>query len=315
MTTEFCMSIGDVTIAVMDTSARMLDGLMDRYCEYRSRRAPALHVEFISAARDQACGRLGIPCGSLVQFETGEDRGLRFPHGQPRPRVEEWLRERSAQQGVHDEVRPRILSLEGRILIERVDFAGVFDRSAKRARCVCSHGSEFLAVESFLRVCFSMLAVQRGGLLLHAAGIVKDEQAYVFAGPSGTGKSTIAGLSADRGRILSDEMIYVQGVERGGYIFGTPFHGTNSEQPFAPGAPLRVVLFPVKDTTTGVESLRPPDALRRLLAATFSFDASTDGHQRLLDLAAALVQKTSMLQLRFRKDASLWDAIDSSDDT
>jgi len=287
MNTEFRMRIGDVTIAIMGKDMGVPDRLLVRYRDYQTEREPDVWIDFFFASRDEACPLLGLPAGSLVQFDASDT---------------------TAQ-----DARPRMLAVDSRTLVERIDFAGVLDLANGRGHCACSRGMEFFAVESFLRICFSILAVYHDGLLLHAAGVVHNEKAYVFAGPSGAGKSTIAKLSTGNGRILSDEMVYVQCGPRVSQVFGTPFHGTNDEHPFAPGGPLRAILFPIQHTTIAVAPLGPAEALRRLLAATFSFDASTPGHQRLLDIAVELVQHVPTLELRFRKDAEFWLAIDASD--
>lgn len=287
MNTQFGMHVGDVTLAVTANNMRFPAPLRESYRDYVTDREPDVRIEFSAQPRDAACRWLTLPPDTLKHFDPAG------PHDAPSP-----------------DHRPRIRPLGERTLIERVDFAGVIDPERQAGRCVCAAGMEYLAIESFLRACFSVAAVRFNGLLLHAAGVVRNGQAHVFAGPSGTGKSTIAGLSAAEGRILSDEMVYVRcgGDPR---AFATPFHGTNDQPSSVPAAPLRVVLFPVKDTIVSAVPLAPPEAVRRLLAATFSFEADPQGRRLLLDLAAGLIEHTPALELRFRKDPTFWPVIDA----
>jgi hypothetical protein len=66
----------------------------------------------------------------------------------------------------------------------------------------------------------------RGACLFHACGASIDGRAAVFAGHSGDGKTTLAGLLSSEGTpLLSDERIAVRKTERGFVAFGTPWPG------------------------------------------------------------------------------------------
>jgi len=79
----------------------------------------------------------------------------------------------------------------------------------------------------------------RGAVLLHACGAVVSNRGLVFAGHSGDGKTTLAGLlSAEGTPLLSDERIAVRKTERGFFAFGTPWPGegnvvSNANHPLA----------------------------------------------------------------------------------
>jgi hypothetical protein len=66
----------------------------------------------------------------------------------------------------------------------------------------------------------------RGVILLHACGAVISNRALVFAGHSGDGKTTLAGLLADEGvTLLSDERIAVRRKDGHFIAHGTPWPG------------------------------------------------------------------------------------------
>lgn len=55
------------------------------------------------------------------------------------------------------------------------------------------------------------LLARSGRTPIHASAIMIGENALVLAGPSGTGKSTLALLAAQRGlQVLSDDAVYIQ---------------------------------------------------------------------------------------------------------
>ncbi len=71
---------------------------------------------------------------------------------------------------------------------------------------------------------------EAGGVFLHACGAVLDGRAFVFAGHSGDGKSTLARLLKDEGLpILSDERIALRREGRGYRAYGTPWPGEGDE--------------------------------------------------------------------------------------
>lgn len=78
-----------------------------------------------------------------------------------------------------------------------------------------------------IEVCLLSRLSQDGGLLLHAAGLMFNQQGFVFTGPSGAGKSTIAELFARRGAVvLSDERIILRRHGQTFSLYGTPWVGS-----------------------------------------------------------------------------------------
>ena len=64
------------------------------------------------------------------------------------------------------------------------------------------------------------------GLLLHASGAVIDGKAFVFAGHSGDGKTTLSRLLAAEGlELLSDERIALRREGESFRAYGTPWPG------------------------------------------------------------------------------------------
>ncbi|MEO1482987.1 MAG: hypothetical protein AAFU77_12845 [Myxococcota bacterium] len=67
-----------------------------------------------------------------------------------------------------------------------------------------------------------MLALD-DGLILHASAVVLDGQAFVFVGPSGAGKTTIARILSKSGAVLSDERVVIRNQGGAWTVYGTPW--------------------------------------------------------------------------------------------
>ena len=109
--------------------------------------------------------------------------------------------------------------LDDTFTVGRQDVRGRIDLRARRAHASLWRADE-LPLDAFLRVLFSLALVEEGGLLVHAASLVRAGRAYLFPGRSGAGKTTLARLSTDV-LLLSDEVSLV----RDGRCHGTPFWG------------------------------------------------------------------------------------------
>jgi len=75
----------------------------------------------------------------------------------------------------------------------------------------------------FLASLCSIYLAENRGLLLHALGVVdEDDRGYVFFGPSGSGKTTIGKLSGQN-QVLNDERLAVKVYGEKALMFNTPF--------------------------------------------------------------------------------------------
>ncbi|MEE9219700.1 MAG: hypothetical protein V3U98_11605, partial [Acidobacteriota bacterium] len=123
----------------------------------------------------------------------------------------------------------RVRPEDGRILVYAHDFAAWFDPQGRAgALAVCSPGWEGLRVpiENFLRIYCAWRAVDLGGLLIHAASIVRDGRTHIFFGHSGAGKSTVSTLSCDSGFVLSDDLTLLTPGPDGYLAHSVPFRST-----------------------------------------------------------------------------------------
>jgi hypothetical protein len=303
------VGIGGLCVKVASRRAGIIAHVAERYWPFVCDESPDFTVEMALEEDESPAEFLDVPAAALVEFLR---RGLTVPHdswlhglpqsrGAPtdRPRVE----------GDRLESRPDISRIGRLVLFQRRDFAGWVDIDAGRGKCVMGRNMEPFAVESFLRVSYSFLAVANGGLLLHSAGVIRDGQGFLFPGVSGTGKSTIASLVTSREIVLSDELIMVTNTDGDYQVHSTPFHGTNEAPEENRHAPLKAAFLPVKDTQSYVAEAKPRRALAKLLGSILFFGQESASTQRLMDIGADLVAQVPFYEMHFRRDNSFWDCI------
>jgi hypothetical protein len=194
-----------------------------------------------------------------------------------------------------------------RFSVRRHDFAGVVDVVARTADVTLASSDE-VSLNSFLRVLYSLALVETHGLVVHAAGLVRDGGAYLFCGPSGAGKTTVARLSPDA-TLLSDELSIVRIVEGRPVCFGTPFRGELALAGEDRAAPLVGIYFLHHGECHAVEPVRPKQALARLLPNVLFFAREADVTAAVFQIAADLVEAVPCFDLSFRPDPGFWEVI------
>lgn len=323
-TTAVKIDIGDICTLVTSAQREIITHVRRRYRDFVTDRPSDITFEMSFAEYVDPASFLDVPREMLLSDWIGS--GPRTRRHAERPDTPQgggtytWWAERSEGESRSTESlggdplsrsRPQVSHLGDRILFQRSDFAGCLDVRARRGRTVFREGAELFAVESFLRIGYSFLAVERSGLLLHSAGVLRGDRGYIFPGPSGTGKSTIASLVTDRERVLSDEMVVVRKRGEGSYwVYSTPFYGTNESAEASIGVALQAALLPVKDREVGLRKARPALALSRLLSSVLFFGQDPALTRQLMDISADLVACIPFYLMHFRRDDSFWGCID-----
>jgi len=97
----------------------------------------------------------------------------------------------------------------GRWVMERGDFRAEWDPQCHRGWV--RQTPRPYAIDAVLRILHSLILAREGGFLVHAASAVRNGRAFLFAGVSGAGKTTICRLAPPDVVLLTDEISYVRG--------------------------------------------------------------------------------------------------------
>jgi hypothetical protein len=165
------------------------------------------------------------------------------------------------------------------------------------------------AIDSVLRIVYSLLLVERGGFLVHSASAIAGPNAYLFAGPSGSGKTTMCRLASDSVHLLSDEISFVL-PDGGGYrAFGTPFYGELARPGEPISAPLAAMFILRHAPENHITTLARFEALHAVMRNILFFAKEPLWVQRVLAAAIRFVDSVTIKQMEFLPNPEIWKLV------
>lgn len=195
----------------------------------------------------------------------------------------------------------------GRWRMERGDFRAEWEPSTARG-WIRQVRSPF-SLDSVLRIVHTLLLAKQGGFLVHASSGVRHGQAFLFAGVSGAGKTTMARLAPADVALLTDEISYVTRDEGGYTAVGTPFYGELARPGENLRAPISAVYLLAKGSENRIEPVTGADAVRGLMANILFFARDPESVKRVFDAANDFVKRVPVRRLTFYPDARVWELI------
>jgi hypothetical protein len=144
------------------------------------------------------------------------------------------------------------------------------------------------------------LLARRGAVVLHASAVAEGEHAYVFAGHSGVGKSTIAEIAGACGaEVLSDDRTVLFARDGAVMAAGTPWHGS-----LASGSPaevkVRAILLLEQASGESVEPMGRARAFAELMVRVVRPTAELAEQIAVVDALQEVVRRVPVATLRFR---------------
>ncbi len=195
----------------------------------------------------------------------------------------------------------------GRWLIERGDLRAEWDPASGRGHIVQSANP--YSIDSALRIIHSLILAREGGLLVHAASAVRNGRAFLFAGLSGAGKTTISRLAPADVTLLTDEISYLRRDGDGYVAYGTPFAGELAKVGENVQAPLAALYLLRQGPENAIEPVSTGDAVRSLLENVLFFAHDPELVGLVFESACELVKRTPVYRLTFVPDARVWELI------
>jgi hypothetical protein len=195
----------------------------------------------------------------------------------------------------------------GRWVLERGDFHAELDPALQRGRI--RQSANPYAIDAAFRILHSLLLVKEGGLLIHAASAVRNGRAFLFAGLSGAGKTTISSLAPSDATLLTDEISYVRPRGAGYAAFGTPFAGELARPGENVSAPLAAIYLLAQGPENRIDPLSVPDAAWELLQSVLFFANDPAPAGRAFESACDLVRRVPVHRLTFVPDQRVWDLV------
>jgi hypothetical protein len=198
---------------------------------------------------------------------------------------------------------------QGRWCLQRGDFRAEWDPAARTGRI--RQTANPYSIDAVLRIVHTLVLARQGGFLLHSASAIRNGKAFLFAGVSGAGKTTISRLAPPDATLLTDEISYVR-KNGGGYTaFGTPFTGELAKLGENVSAPLAALYLLAQGPENRIEPVVPAEAARSLLANVLFFAEDEELVQSTFHSAFEFVSRVPVSRLTFVPDARVWELIGS----
>jgi hypothetical protein len=189
----------------------------------------------------------------------------------------------------------------------RGDFRAEWNPKSRRGT-IRQTGNPY-SIDAVLRIVHTLTLAWQGGMLLHAASAVRNDKAFVFAGVSGAGKTTISRLAPADVTLLTDEISYVRKANDGYIAFGTPFTGELAKLGENVSAPLAAVYLLAQGLENRIEPVPPGEAVRSLLANVLFFAEEPELVRQAFHSACELVDHVPLSRLTFVPDSRVWEMI------
>lgn len=146
---------------------------------------------------------------------------------------------------------------------------------------------------------FCSTVIHKDILLFHSSAIAVDGKAYLFAAPSGTGKSTHTGLwrkvFGDRAVAVNDDKPLIKLSDGVLTVYGTPWDGKHRLSNNI-SVPVAGICFLTRGTENSIKKLAPMEALPEFLSQTFRPE-DEDGVRKMLELAMRITAEIPMWRL------------------
>jgi hypothetical protein len=195
----------------------------------------------------------------------------------------------------------------GRWLLERGDFRAEWDPVARRGNI--RQSANQYSIDAVLRIVHTLVLATQGGFLLHSASAVRNRKAFLFAGVSGAGKTTISRLAPPDVTLLTDEISYVRKRGDKYFAYGTPFTGELAKLGENTSAPVAALYLLAQGPENRIDPVPVADAGRGLLSNMLFFAEDQEMVHWAFKAACDFVDRVPVYRLTFVPDTRVWELI------
>jgi hypothetical protein len=164
-------------------------------------------------------------------------------------------------------------------------------------------------MDAVLRIVHTLVLAKQGGFLLHSASAIRNGKAFLFAGVSEAGKTTMSRLAPSDVTLLTDEISYVRKRDDGYVAFGTPFTGELAKLGENVSAPIAALYLLAKGRENRIDPVPAGEAARSLLANLLFFAEDEELVQATFHAAFEFVSRVPVSRLTFFPDTRVWELI------
>jgi hypothetical protein len=154
-----------------------------------------------------------------------------------------------------------------------------------------------------------LILARQGGFLVHAASAIRNGRAFLFAGVSGAGKTTISRLAPRDATLLTDEISYIR---RDGDVYracGTPFAGELARVGENQSAPLNALFLLEQGPENRIDPVGTSEAIRSLMRHILFFAEDQELVNLVFRSACKFVERVPVRRLTFVPDQRVWEVI------
>lgn len=165
------------------------------------------------------------------------------------------------------------------------------------------------SIDSVLRITHSLLLAMQGGFQLHASSAIRNGHAFLFAGVSGVGKTTMASLAPSDAVVLTDEISYVRRIDSGYRAYGTPFAGELGRPGANLSAPLQQACLLRQGERNRLRKVSQAEAIRSLMRHVLFFARDNELVEQVLDAVVNFASRVEVVEMEFTPDRRAWELI------
>jgi len=205
--------------------------------------------------------------------------------------------------------RPLIFRVDG-AHFTAPDYVGHIDVAQQRATLTLDSATPVEDADYFIRTIYALRFFEAGGLLFHAAGLVRHDRGYLFFGHSGSGKTTVSRLSPEA-VVLNDDLVALLPHDGQWHMHSTPFSNPTQHAPTGPRAAIVCGAYRlIQDRRVYAEDLPTALAVAEIVASSPVVCADPARTLELLTRARQLHSVVPIRHLHFLPDNSFWNVVE-----